>query len=97
MPAIKWYWIYPSIILVASLAFLLGKWLFLLGGKAFGRHLIKKSSGRRRALLAKVKLDEKHATNKTRPSLSPKSINGDDREKAEDNWEGIIGFFHPFW
>lgn len=108
MRATEWFWISTSIILVASLAFLLGKWFFLLGGRAWGCHLIKKSSALRKALLAKVKLDEEHETSKTR--RSPKSDDEDwenvesdvsgtvpNGQKADDNWEGIIGFFHPFW
>lgn len=108
MRSINWYWISVSAILVTSLAFLLGKWFFLLGGKTWGCHLIKKSSERRKALLLKVKLDEEHDTNKNRSS--PKADDGDwekvdsdvsgtvpNGQKADDNWEGLIGFFHPFW
>lgn len=93
---------------MASLAYLLSRWCFLLGGKAFGCHVIKKSSKRRKALLAKVKLEEEQETIGTRPS--PKSDDGDweklendgsrtvnHGEKADVDWEGIIGFFHPFW
>lgn len=102
------YWISASVILVASLTLLLGKWFFLLGGKIWGSHLIKKSSERRTALLLKVKLDEEHDTSKIRHS--PKSDDGDwekvdsdgrgiilSGQKADDDWEGLIGFFHPFW
>lgn len=108
MRSIQWYWISTIIILVASLALLLGQWFFLLGGKFWGSVLIKKSSKHRKELLAKIKQDEEHETSKTR--LSPKSDDGDwekvesdasgtvsNRQKADDNWEGIIGFFHPFW
>ena len=105
----KRYWIYPSIILAATLAYLLSRWIFLLGGRAVGSYLIRKSSRRRKALIAKLKLDEEREAVKTR--LSPRSDDGDwekvesyigrtgnDAEKAEDDdWEGIIGFFHPFW
>ena len=108
MRSINWYWISASVVVVVSLAFWLGKWVFLLGGKIWGYYLIKKSSERRKALLLKVKLDEEHDTGKTRPS--PKSDDGDwekvdsdvsgtvqNGQKVDDNWEGLIGFFHPFW
>jgi alpha-1,2-mannosyltransferase len=103
-----WYWIYPSIIFVASLSYFVGRWLFLLGGRACGWYLIEKSSKRRKALLAQAKLEEDEENIRIRPST--KSDNGDwekvddhisrigiNRGQAEDEWEGIVGFFHPFW
>ena len=108
MGAIQWCWIITSIILVTSLTFLLAKWFLLLGARIWGYYLIKRSSRLRKVLLAKVKLDEEQETSRTRPS--PKSDDGDwekvdsdlsgtvfNGQKADDNWEGIIGFFHPFW
>lgn len=103
-----WYWIYPSIIFAASLAYFVGRWLFLLGGKACGWYLIEKSSRRRTALLTQAKREEDEEKIRIRPS--PKSDDGDwekveshvnragiNGELTDDEWEGIVGFFHPFW
>ncbi len=102
------YWIYPSVIFVCSLAYLVGGWLFLLGGRAFGCYLIKKASKRRKALLANAKLEENHGIINLRSSArsddedwekvdSEVSRIGIHGEKTDDDWEGIIGFLHPFW
>lgn len=59
-------------------------------------------------ILARVKLEE--ARSQLSASRSPKSDDGECEEvekhtagsaknggEADDEWEGIIGFFHPFW
>ena len=77
--------------------------------KAAGWHLRRKTQSRRQMILAQVRAEQKaYLLSKGRPS--PKS-DDEDWEKVEsqvsgksksgvkrdDEWSGIIGFFHPFW
>lgn len=108
MRAFYWYFIYASIILTLSLAFVIGKWLFFLGGNAAGWYLRRKSQARKEAILLQAKREEKSHYAKQHPP--PRPVDGD-WEKVEsyasgptinggpagDDWEGLIGFFHPFW
>lgn len=101
------YWNYGVLILTLILVFLTSKWLFFVGGKAVGWYLRRKTSARKRALLLQVKREEKDY--QTQHESSSKL--SDDWEKvesyatgsatnggpADDDWEGIVGFFHPFW
>lgn len=77
-------------------------------GTLIGGRLRQKTSARREAILAAVtREDEEHAL---RERVSPKSEDGDwekvegyaagsvaNGEKADHDWEGVVGFFHPFW
>ena len=77
--------------------------------KIAGWHLRRKSCSRRHTIAAQVKAEQKaYSLSKGRPS--PKSDDEDwekvDRQvswktssgvKGDDEWSGIIGFFHPFW
>lgn len=76
--------------------------------KAGGWYLRRKSAARRSSILARVKVEE--AQMQSSPSQSPETDDGE-WEKVEKNaissapngkaaskdWEGLIGFFHPFW
>ncbi|KAI4245116.1 MAG: hypothetical protein L6R40_002715 [Gallowayella cf. fulva] len=75
--------------------------------KAGGWYLRRKSAARRSSILARVKVEE--AQMQSSPSQSPETDDGE-WEKVEKNaissapngkaaskdWEGLIGFFHPF-
>lgn len=107
MQIFRWYWSYAVIIFTLSLAFFTGKWLFLLGGNAVGWYLRRKTSARKKAILLQVKREEKDYQSKHQSS----SRLSDDWEKvesyatgsainggpADSDWEGVVGFFHPFW
>ncbi len=73
-----------------------------------GWSLQRRSRVRRNLLLARVKVEESQDQLATRQS--PKSDDGEwekvekstegsaqTGQEANDDWEGIIGFFHPFW
>ena len=85
-----------------------GKWLTKHAGQTIGWCLRQRTSARRKILFSDVGAEEKDYRVKKR--LSPKS-DDEDWEKvesyvsgsakngdvAEDEWEGVVGFFHPFW
>ena len=78
----------------------LGRWL--------GWHLQSRSRGRRAILAARVCAEEKQWLEKHQggnPSEDEEWETIDSYaaglarkgEKAEREWEGVVGFFHPFW
>lgn len=85
---------------------LVGPKLFGYLGRSLGSSLEKKASTRKDEILKKVEEDERAFT-----ATSEKRRNSDDWEnvesyatgsakngdKAEEEWQGIVGFFHPFW
>jgi alpha-1,2-mannosyltransferase len=80
--------------------------LFLFVGGRLGSHLRKRAAGRRTQILKRTEDDEM-------AYLVPEEArrNSDDwedvdayttgtaknGEKADPEWDGIVGFFHPFW
>lgn len=101
------YWSFTIIIIALSLVPLVGKWLFSVTGIATGRYLQRKTSARRKAIFLQARREEKNY--ELEPDSSPQL--DDDWEKIEiyatgsavngglanNDWEGIVGFFHPFW
>lgn len=82
------------------------KLLFYVGGW-FGYYLKKKTAGRKAQILEMVEADEKEFLAKggdrqedceewetVEAYTTGTSKNG---ETAEREWDGIVGFFHPFW
>lgn len=77
-------------------------------GQVLGRHLRRSSRTRRELLLERVAKEQsddeaKHTTAKSREddeweevetSMVGSAVNGG---KADKDWSGIVGFFHPFW
>ena len=74
-----------------------------------GWYLKRHASTRKKAILRRVKVEEEALQNYNKHSQRP--AEDDDWEqvesygaasaknggRAEDEWEGIVGFFHPFW
>lgn len=58
-------------------------------GKTVGNNVRSKSEARRSLLLSRAKEEEQKAGYKP----DPKNLKGD----VDHDWEGIVGFFHPFW
>lgn len=85
--------------------FLLPKLVFFIGS-VLGYYLKQKTAGRRAQILELVEADEKEflvENGNRRDSgewenvdsyAAPTAKNG---EKADKEWGGIVGFFHPFW
>jgi alpha-1,2-mannosyltransferase len=80
-------------------------------GRFLGWLLLKKTEGRRAQLVALMtEDDEKFQKAKTRSGTS-KGSSADENDtglvtdvgtvndagKAKQDWDGIVGFFHPFW
>lgn len=73
--------------------------------RGIGWYVQGKTKGRRDLIVSRVRADEEHfRTQRSRRS----GAEDEDWEKVEecypagtapkpDDWEGIIGFFHPFW
>ena len=85
--------------------FFLGKWLLR---NLLAWYLRRKAAARRTLALAHVKIEEGQFQLAERHS--PKSDEGEWEKvegyasgsaanggQAEDEWEGVVGFFHPFW
>lgn len=81
--------------------FFLCKWLL-------GWHLQRSTSPRRELILARIEIEEQDYQSKLRHSS--KSDDGDWEKveryasgsapnggKSQDDWKGVVGFFHPFW
>ena len=96
-------------IVLLVIAFVLGLLVLLPRNiaKAVGWHLQRRTRTRRGLILARVDT-EQQAYPPVKERASPKSDDegwekverytgrGNDLQRDED-WQGIIGFFHPFW
>ena len=92
-------------LLIAALY--LSTWLFGLAGTTVGRSLIRKTKARRTAILAKAKSEKEDHHEKERVSVKSEDPDWVEVEsqpggsatnggQAPEDWEGIIGFLHPF-
>lgn len=95
-------------LLVASIpivAISFGPKLFFKIGSTFGYYLRKKTAGRRAQILELVEADEREfiAKGGRRESDEWETVDSyaagkvPNREKVDVDWDGIVGFFHPFW
>lgn len=75
-------------------------------GGIFGFYLRKKTAGRRAQILELVEADEKEFLvngGERRNSDDWENVEGyaaataGKEEKGKSDWDGIVGFFHPFW
>lgn len=83
------------------------RWLFALAGRTAGWHLVRRTKACRRAILATAKSEEEDHEEKERVSAKAEdpdwveveghpggsAINGG---QAPEDWEGVVGFLHPF-
>ena len=95
-------------LLAILLTLLFRKWLIYSAGRLFGSYLRRKTVPRQKSILKRVKIEEKAVESFYRKKSK---YEDDDWEKVEshcttsdtiggqsdDEWEGIVGFFHPFW
>lgn len=79
--------------------------------RSIGWSLKNKTNGRRELILSQVRADEEQQQSNQSSSSSSAGPEDDDWEKVDgtvpsvagngqplgEDWEGIIGFFHPFW
>lgn len=103
-------WAAVATVLVASpilLVFITPAILAILG-RVVGFALRRKTSGRRQTLLAAMdeedqKFWQENTNTKDSPSDEWETIDGasvadlGDASKTNKDWNGIVGFFHPFW
>lgn len=102
---LPFYSAYTSAALAILGTLLIGKWLVRSAGTTFGWYLRRKTAARRQAILSQVRNEETDYQ-----SQEKKSDDGDWEKleshavgsspnggQADDEWEGTIGFFHPFW
>ncbi|KAL8938164.1 MAG: hypothetical protein Q9216_004041 [Gyalolechia sp. 2 TL-2023] len=85
-------------LLIIGLSTLINKWLFQ---TTVGWYLRQKTAARRESILTSVAAKSSEHRLSARPS--PKSEDGEWEKvekpkegEADDEWDGIIGFFHPF-
>lgn len=101
-------WGYLNSLLALGLALLVGKWLLRSLGIAIGWYLKRKTSARRRSILLQVQLEEESFQTQERYAArsddedwerveSYKAGTASNGGRAYKDWEGVIGFFHPFW
>ena len=84
---------------------LLGPKLVFYVGGIFGHYLKRKTAGRKAQMLELVEADEKEyaAEGERRDSDEWESVEAyatgtaKNGEKADKEWDGIVGFLHPFW
>lgn len=85
---------------------ILGPKLLFKVGSMFGYYLRKKTAGRKAQILELVDADEKEFKEEggeRRDSDEWENVeayavgSSKNGEKADKEWDGIVGFFHPFW
>lgn len=98
-------WTLGTFILAIGISTYIFRWLLQ---KTVAWSLRRRTRARRNLILARVKLEESQLQISARQS--PKLDDGEwekvekysvgsapDVKEADDEWEGTIGFFHPFW
>lgn len=79
--------------------------------RAVGWSIKNKTKARRELILSRARIEEEELRSKQAKSSSGAMTEDEDWEKVDnsapgtagngeplgDDWEGIIGFFHPFW
>ena len=76
--------------------------LFYIGG-VFGSYLRKKTAGRKAQILELVENEEKEYGKDRRDSDEWEEVeayaaqSAKNGEAADREWDGVVGFFHPFW
>ncbi|KAL9038320.1 MAG: hypothetical protein Q9214_005326 [Letrouitia sp. 1 TL-2023] len=99
------HWGFANSLLAISFCLCFAKWFLR---TLLGQHLRRKSATRKSLILARVKTEENQSHFAGRES--PKSSDDGEWEKieasaagsaanggqADDEWEGVVGFFHPF-
>jgi len=87
-------------------AYFLGPKLFFKIGGTFGYYLRKKTAGRRAQILELVEAEEKEFlaqggnrkdSNEWENVDSYAVGRAKNSEEGDAEWDGIVGFFHPFW
>ena len=100
-------WISAGIVPLLITTLFMTKWLFSLVGRAAGFYLIRKTKARRREILAETKREEEDHKETERLSVTSEDPDWVEVEnhpggsannggQAPENWEGVIGFLHPF-
>ena len=84
------------------LSLLLSKWLVCGAARAFGSYLKRKTTARRQAVLKRVKIEEQAVESFYRRAQKGgddgwKTTESGNGGQAASDWEGVVGFFHPFW
>jgi alpha-1,2-mannosyltransferase len=102
----------PILCLTPLATFLLFPLLWRAAGAFLGWYLRKKTDGRRCHILELVEADEKKYREIRRSSNSSGGAGEDggwekvdayttgtarNGAQGDDDWDGIVGFFHPFW
>jgi len=92
-----------SVVLVSTLV--AAPFIVRFTGQAIGWYLRRRTSARKELILARVKVEEDDYKSKERRLAKSEDEEWeriDTRaqrtgENASEDWEGVIGFFHPFW
>jgi alpha-1,2-mannosyltransferase len=103
----KWVTL-PFVIILASLpmfTLLLGPKVLFAIGRTFGYYLRKKTAGRRAQILELVAAEEEVYAREEREkgdndeweAVEVYTGSAKNGEKGDKEWDGIVGFFHPFW
>ncbi|KAI4169610.1 MAG: hypothetical protein LQ343_005549 [Gyalolechia ehrenbergii] len=85
-------------LLIIGLSTLINKWLFQ---RTVGWYLGRKATARRKSILTRVAAEASEYHLSAGPSPKSEDVEWEKVEKpkegeADDEWDGIIGFFHPF-
>lgn len=102
----------PLICLAPLLTFLVLPLFWRALGALLGWYLRRKTDGRRCHILEVVEADEQKYREERPSSTSSEGVEEDggwekvdahvvgtarNGDRGDDDWDGIVGFFHPFW
>lgn len=102
------YATFTTIAAMPLLYFFIVPWFWRAIGSALGWYLKRKTEGRRAQLLEIMNEDErrfaergqerkKSVTDEEWESIETLAGSADNGGKGAQEWDGIVGFFHPFW
>jgi len=102
------FWISISILLISGYTFF--PRLHQICGSAIGRHIRQETHQRRELIIARVNAEKKQYQERGRAQATVdeewEKVDGSRSHSQSDvqpdlsvgkSWDGVIGFFHPFW
>lgn len=85
-----------SALAATLLALLFSPYLFGYFAKAIGSHVRSKTESRRNLLFDRAQKEEAELVEPRQPEYSTSS-QAAPAVDVDHEWEGVVGFFHPFW
>lgn len=99
-------WLLVNVLTVFAVAYTLTPRLVNYFGNVWGNQIRRRTQQRRELLIARARTENAESRGERTRTVddewekidrSRSRSGSEDEESNHDQWEGVIGFFHPFW